>query len=54
LPASSFLHRFLQYSGICLNHLTPNGVLYLSMFVHLCEAFLGSPLLSLCFVISFV
>jgi hypothetical protein len=41
LPASAFLHHFLQYFGICLNHLTPNGVLPLSVFVHLCETFLG-------------
>jgi hypothetical protein len=41
LSASAFLYRFLQYFGICLNHLTPNGVLHLSMFVHLCEPFLG-------------
>jgi hypothetical protein len=54
LPASAFLHRFLQYFGICLNHLTPNSVICLSMFVHLYEAFLGIPLLSLCFFISFV
>jgi hypothetical protein len=43
LPASAFLHCFLQYFGICLNHFTPNGVLHLSVFVHLCEAFLGIP-----------
>jgi hypothetical protein len=43
LPASAFLHRFLQYFGICLNHLTSNGVLHLFVFVHLCEAFLGIP-----------
>ena len=48
LPASAFLHRFLNYFGISLNHLTPNVVLYLSVFVHLCETFLGiSPSLSL-------
>jgi hypothetical protein len=23
LLASAFLHRFLQYFGVCLNHLTP-------------------------------
>jgi hypothetical protein len=40
-PASPFLHRFLQYFGISLNHLTPNVVLHLSMFVHFCESFLG-------------
>jgi hypothetical protein len=43
LPASSFLHRFLLYFGVCLNHLTLNGVLHLSVFVHLCETFLGIP-----------
>ena len=43
LPASSFLHRFLKYFGVSLNHLTPNAVLHLSVFVHLCESFLGIP-----------
>jgi len=43
LPASAFLHQFLDYFGICLNHLAPNAVLHLSVFVHLCEAFLGIP-----------
>jgi hypothetical protein len=41
LPASPFLHRFLRLFDISLNHLTPNGVLHLSVFVHFCEAFLG-------------
>ena len=43
LPASAFLHRFLNYFGVTLNHLTPNVVLHLSIFVHLCETFLGIP-----------
>ncbi|XP_066329795.1 uncharacterized protein [Miscanthus floridulus] len=43
LPASVFLHQFLRYFGVSLNHLTPNAVLHLSVFVHLCEAFLGIP-----------
>ena len=37
LPASAFLHQFLSYFGISLNHLAPNAVL------HLCETFLGIP-----------
>jgi hypothetical protein len=41
LPASAFLHRFLHYFDISLNHLTSNAVLHLSVFVHLCEAFIG-------------
>jgi hypothetical protein len=54
LPASAFLYRFLQYFEICLNHLTLSGVLHLSVSIHLSEAFLGIPLLSPCFVISFI
>jgi hypothetical protein len=41
LLASPFLHRFLHYFAISLNHLTPNGVLHLSIFVHFCKAFLS-------------
>jgi hypothetical protein len=41
LPASAFLHRFLHYFGISLNHLIPNVVLHLLVFVHLCEAFIS-------------
>jgi hypothetical protein len=48
LSASAFLHRFLHYFGISLNHLTSNVVLHLSVFIHLCEAFIGIvPLISL-------
>ena len=43
LPASAFLHQFLGYFRVSLNHLTPNDVLHLSIFVHLCETFLGIP-----------
>ena len=43
LPAFAFLYQFLSYFGISLNHLAPNAVLYLSIFVHLCETFLGIP-----------
>jgi hypothetical protein len=35
LPASIFLHRLLHYFSISLNHLTPNVVLHLSVFIHL-------------------
>jgi hypothetical protein len=41
LPASAFLHHFLYYFGISLNHLTPNAVLHLLVFVHLYEAFIS-------------
>jgi hypothetical protein len=41
LPASPFLHHFLHYFDISLNHLTMNAILHLLVSVHLCEAFLG-------------
>jgi hypothetical protein len=41
LPASPFFHHFLRYFDISLNHLTPNRVLHLSVFVYFCETFLG-------------
>ena len=43
LPSYFHLHRFLNYFGVSLNHLAPNVVLHLSVFVHLCETFLGIP-----------
>jgi len=43
LPTSPFLHGFLHYYGITLNHLNPNSILHLSIFVDLCETFLGIP-----------
>jgi hypothetical protein len=48
LLASPFLPRFFQFNSISLNHLNSNSVLYLSVFVHLCETFIGiSPSLTL-------
>lgn len=42
-PPSEFLLEFCRFYGIDLHHLTLNGVLFLSAFVHLCEAFIGIP-----------
>ena len=39
-----FLQGLLFHWGIQLHHLTPNSILHLSIFVHLCEAFLGIEL----------
>jgi len=49
LPASEFFHGLLHYYGIHMNHLNPNSILQLSIFVHLCETFL---LLSVFSIIS--
>jgi hypothetical protein len=41
LPAHEFLHSFLSFYGIQLWQMTPNSILHLSIFITLCEAFLG-------------
>ena len=41
LLVSEFFYRLLQFWGIQLHHLTPQSILHLSIFTHLCEAFLG-------------
>jgi hypothetical protein len=41
LPAHEFLRSLLYFYGIQLCQLTPNSILHLSIFVTVCEAFLG-------------
>ncbi|KAK1652868.1 hypothetical protein QYE76_070673 [Lolium multiflorum] len=41
LPAHVFLRSLLFFYGIQLWQLTPNSILHLSIFITLCEAFLG-------------
>ena len=41
LHFSNFFSGLLYYYGIELHHLTPNSFVHISVFVHLCEAFLG-------------
>jgi hypothetical protein len=36
-----FLHKLLLYYGISLCHLNPNSICHISIFIDLCEAFLG-------------
>lgn len=52
LPESRFLADVLGYFRIELFHLGPNSILILSVFSHLCEAFLGIPTLFVFFAIS--
>ena len=40
-PCSSFFYGLLRYYRFQLHHLTPNSLVHISIFVHLCEAFLG-------------
>jgi hypothetical protein len=41
LPAYDFLRGLLNHYQIELVHLNPNSILQISVFVHLCEAYLG-------------
>ena len=48
LPMSQFVILLLEHYGVQLPHLTPHSVLLLSIFVHLCEMFVGvAPSLTL-------
>ncbi|KAK1611507.1 hypothetical protein QYE76_035180 [Lolium multiflorum] len=40
-PIHPFLHGLLFVYGLQLHHLTPNSILHISIFITLCEAFLG-------------
>lgn len=40
-PPSDFLMEFLEFFGLQLFHLSPNRVLYLFIFAHLCDVYLG-------------
>lgn len=53
IPVHPFLHKLLDYYQICLVHLHPNSILHLSIFINLCEAFLGIPPISICSAIFF-
>ncbi|KAK1608741.1 hypothetical protein QYE76_032414 [Lolium multiflorum] len=40
-PIHDFLHGLLFMYGLQLHHLTPNSILHISIFITLCESFLG-------------
>jgi hypothetical protein len=41
LPVSPFFHGLLDFYDLNLTHLNPNSILQASIFIHLCEAYLG-------------
>jgi hypothetical protein len=41
LPISPFFRGLIDFYELNLTHLNPNSILQVSIFVHLCEAFLG-------------
>ena len=51
-PVSDFFRGLLFHWGVQVHHLTPNSILHISIFIHLCEAFLGSSPTLICFSIS--
>ena len=40
-PTHKFLHGLLHYYKIELQHLNPNGIQHMAVFIALCEGFLG-------------
>src|SRR5512144_1073174 len=40
-PPSEFLLLVLNFYGLSLLHLNPNSIAFLSIFLHLCEAYIG-------------
>ena len=42
LPAGAFFRRFLFFYGLEVTHLNPNSIAQIAIFIHLCEAFLGT------------
>ena len=41
LPVHPFLRDLLEYWGVSLCNLHPNTILHISVFIHLCEVYLG-------------
>lgn len=48
LPICSFVWGLLDFYSMNLTHLNPNYVLQIAIFIHLCKAFLGILLVSVC------
>ena len=41
LSAGAFFHGLLFFYGLELTHLKPNSIAQITIFIHLCEAYLG-------------
>jgi hypothetical protein len=41
LPSCSFLRGLLYFNGLELHHLNPSSICHITIYIHLCEAFLG-------------
>jgi hypothetical protein len=40
-PLSSFFLTLLEYYGLQLQHLSPNSIALVAIFIHLCEMYVG-------------
>jgi hypothetical protein len=40
-PLSSFFLMLLEYYGFQLQHLSPNSIALVAIFVHICEMYVG-------------
>jgi hypothetical protein len=53
-PLSSFFLTLLEYYGLQLQHLSPNSIALMTIFIHLCKVYVGvrsSVRLFLCFLV---
>jgi hypothetical protein len=41
VPTHQFLRSLLQFYGLELHHLSPLGILHVTAFITLCEAYMG-------------
>ena len=41
LPAGTFFRGLLHFYGLEVTHLKPNSITQISIFIHLCEGYLG-------------
>jgi hypothetical protein len=54
LPLSSFFLTLLEYYGLQLQHLSPNSITLVAIFVHFYEMFVGVRLFQCFFIIKVV
>ena len=48
LPAGAFFRGLLFFYGLEVTHLKPNSITQITIFIHLCEAYLGIAPTSIC------
>jgi len=41
LPTGAFFHGLLFFYGLEVTHLKPNSIAQITIFIHLCDAYLG-------------